>query len=247
MRRTVAVIPARFGSTRFPGKPLAMIGGRPMIQWVYARAMQAAEIDDILVATDDQRIAAAVAGFGGRAVMTSAEHTTGTDRIAEAIAGTEADLVVNLQGDEPLLPPSVIDNLVGAMRRSDAEMGTVAVPFSQTDAAATDPNAVKVVVDAQGRALYFSRSLIPFPRAGGTAVTPLLHWGIYAYRREFLDRFVTWPRGKLEGCEMLEQLRALENGAVIRTIIVEASSIGVDVPGDVERVERILRERGEIG
>lgn len=236
-RQTIAVIPARYGSTRFPGKPLAMIAGRPMIQWVYEKAAGATRVDDVLVATDDRRIAAAVESFGGRAVMTSPNHSTGTDRIAEAVEGTEADLIVNVQGDEPLVPSEVIDRLVVTMRESGAEMGTVAVPFAYSANPPENPNAVKVVTDSQGYALYFSRGLIPHPREGGTAVEPRLHWGLYAYRRDFLKRFVSWPAGRLEKCEMLEQLRALENGARIMVIEAEVRSIGVDMPEDISRVE----------
>jgi 3-deoxy-manno-octulosonate cytidylyltransferase (CMP-KDO synthetase) len=244
--RTVAVIPARFGSTRFPGKPLAAIAGRPMIQWVYERAAQAQKVDDVIVATDDQRIVEAVEAFGGTAVMTAADHATGTDRIAEAVTGVNADIVVNLQGDEPLLPPSVIDKLIDAMQESGADMGTAAVPFGQTQSDPLDPNCVKVVVDDRGFALYFSRSLIPFSRNGGVRVEPLLHWGLYAYKRDFLEQFVRWPQGRLEKCELLEQLRALENGAAIRVIEVQEVSMGVDVPADIAKVERLLRQRGEI-
>jgi len=239
----IAVIPARYGSTRFPGKPLALIAGKPMIQRVYECAREAQAIDEVIVATDDERIADVVAGFGGRAVMTSSEHQTGTDRIAEAIRNMPGEIILNVQGDEPLLPVEVLDGLVQAMKNSAADMGTVAVPFGLTQRDPGDPNAVKVVIGAQGYALYFSRALIPFDRAGSCAVEPLLHWGLYAYRRDFLERFVGWPRGRLEACEMLEQLRALENGARIMVVITEHQSAGVDVPEDVTRVEALLRER----
>ena len=244
--QVVAVIPARYASSRFPGKPLATIAGKPMIEHVWARARAAASVDRVLVATDDRRIADAVAAFGGRAVMTSPDHATGTDRIAEAIANTPGDLVVNLQGDEPLVPPAVIDDVVQALWTAQAPMGTVAVPFCQIAASPDDPNAVKVVVDRNGYALYFSRSRIPFERSGGTPVEPLLHWGLYAYRREFLEQFVSWPRGRLEACEMLEQLRALENNARIVVVETTAQSIGVDVPEDIPVVEAALRkEQGD--
>lgn len=239
----LAVIPARYGSTRFPGKPLALIAGKPMIQRVYECAREAQAIDDVIVATDDERIAEAVAGFGGEAVMTSSEHQTGTDRIAEAIQNRPGEIILNVQGDEPLLPVEVLNGLVQAMRNSTAEMGTVAVPFGLTGRDPGDPNAVKVVIGAQGYALYFSRALIPFDREGSGDPETLLHWGIYAYRRDFLDRFVGWPRGRLEACEMLEQLRALENGARIMVVTTEHQSAGVDVPEDIARVEALLRER----
>jgi 3-deoxy-manno-octulosonate cytidylyltransferase (CMP-KDO synthetase) len=243
MPRTVAVLPARYASSRFPGKPLALIAGRPMIQRVYERVRACPDLDEVVVATDDPRILAAVAAFGGRAVMTRADHPTGTDRIAEAVQAIEADLVLNVQGDEPLMPPVVLGELVRHMRRTGVEMGTAAVPFRLTGRDPADPNAVKVVVDQRSMALYFSRSLIPHCRSGGTPVEPLLHWGLYAYRRDFLQEFVAWPRGRLETCEMLEQLRALEHGARIYVLQTDQVSTGVDVPADVALVERLLREQ----
>ena len=242
--RTVAVIPARYGSTRFPGKPLALIAGKPMVQWCYESTRKCADLDDVIVATDDQRIADAVTSFGGKAVMTSPNHQTGTDRIAEAVANIDADLIINVQGDEPLMASSVLSQLIAKMRSTGAEMGTAAVPFSASGRDPQDVNAVKVVLDQAGMALYFSRSLIPFPRKGGVPVEPLLHWGLYAYRRDFLDKFVSWPRGVLEACESLEQLRALEHGAHISVIVTTERSIGVDVPEDIELVEKMLKERG---
>lgn len=243
--QTVAVIPARYASSRFPGKPLALIAGRPMIRRVVEQVRACPAVDEVIVATDDERIVRAVEAFGGTAVMTRADHATGTDRIAEAVQASRADLVLNVQGDEPLMPPEVLTALIQHMRRTGVEMGTAAVPFVRTGRDPSDPNAVKVVVDADSRALYFSRSLIPHCRQGGAAVEPLLHWGLYAYRRDFLQRFVAWPRGRLEGCEMLEQLRALEHGARIYVLQTEAVSVGVDVPADVALVERLLREQGK--
>ncbi|MBR4222951.1 MAG: 3-deoxy-manno-octulosonate cytidylyltransferase [Victivallales bacterium] len=243
MSRTIAVIPARYGSTRFPGKPLALIAGKPMVQWCYESTSKCKELDDVLVATDDQRIVDAVTSFGGKAVMTSPNHATGTDRIAEAIQGDSADLILNVQGDEPLMSANVLSRLILTMRESGAEMGTAAVPFKETGRDPMDPNAVKVVVDKRGFALYFSRSLIPFPRKGGVPVEPLLHWGLYAYRRDFLNSFVKWERGTLEACESLEQLRALENGAKISVIVTNERSVGVDVPEDIELVEKLIREK----
>jgi len=245
--KTVAIIPARYGSSRFPGKPLALIAGKPMIQWCYESTCKCPDFSDVLVATDDERIEACVQGFGGRAVMTSPHHTTGTDRIAEAAqAIPDAELIVNVQGDEPLMNAQVLSQLVHKMQESHAEMGTVAVPFSRTDRDPQDPNAVKVVVDGKGFALYFSRSLIPYPRQGGVAVEPLLHWGLYAYRRDFLYEYIRWSKGKLEECEKLEQLRALENGAKIGVIITECQSAGVDVPEDIVHVEKLIAELGAI-
>lgn len=242
--RTIAVIPARYGSTRFPGKPLADIAGKTMVQWCYESTKKCKDLDDVIVATDDQRIITAVQAFGGKAVMTSTNHQTGTDRIAEAVSGIDADLIINVQGDEPLMSANVLSQLICTMRNSGAEMGTAAVPFSDAGRDPADPNAVKVVVDNNGFALYFSRSLIPFPRKGGTAVEPLLHWGLYAYRRDFLNDFVKWPRGTLEACEMLEQLRALENGAKISVIITNERSVGVDVPEDIALVEALIKNKG---
>jgi 3-deoxy-manno-octulosonate cytidylyltransferase (CMP-KDO synthetase) len=238
----LAVIPARYGSTRFPGKPLAPILGKPMIQWVYERASQATRINQVLVATDDERIRDAVESFGGDAVMTASDHPTGTDRIAEAVSGREADLILNVQGDEPLIPPAVLDRLVQDMIESDADMGTVAVPFAATTRNPASSDAVKVVVDQSGNALYFSRALIPHAREGGTPVEPLLHWGLYAYQRTFLETFVKWPQSTLEKCEMLEQLRALDRGAVIRVLTVAEPVLGVDRPEDIAEVEKKLVE-----
>lgn len=241
--KTIAVLPARYGSSRFPGKPLALIAGRPMIQHAYESTRACPDLDEVIVATDDERIAVAVRNFGGKVVMTSPDHQTGTDRIAEAVAATDADLIVNVQGDEPLMSAAVLSELIQQMRRTGADMGTAAVPFSCSERDPADPNAVKVVVDRQGFALYFSRAPIPFARPGGTAVSPLLHWGLYAYTRDFLQRFVSWPKGALEECEMLEQLRALENGARIWVLQTTERSVGVDVPEDIRLVERLLAAR----
>jgi len=240
--RTVAVIPARYGSTRFPGKPLALIAGKPMIQRACESTMCCPDIDEVIVATDDQRIADVVHGFGGKAVMTSPDHKTGTDRIAEAIQDIPADLIINVQGDEPMMAHEVLSDLIKNMRKTGADMGTAAVPFSISGRSPEDPNAVKVVCDSRGFALYFSRSLIPFPRNGGQKVEPLLHWGLYAYTRKFLQQFVNWPQGMLENCEMLEQLRALENGARIWVLVTQHRSVGVDVPEDITLVEKLLQE-----
>ncbi len=239
--KTIAVIPARYGSTRFPAKPLALIAGKPMIQWTYESTCKCADFDEVLVATDDERIRLAVAGFGGTAVMTSESCRSGTDRIWEAIQGRAADLVVNVQGDEPLIPASVLHQLVSQMKSSGADMGTVAVPFSVAGRDPQDPNAVKVVLDARQFALYFSRAPIPFQRQGGEACEPLLHWGLYAYTRDFLERFVAWPTGRLEACEKLEQLRALENGAKICVLVTNERTADVDVPEDIARVEELIR------
>ena len=239
--KTVAVIPARYGSTRFPGKPLALILGRPMIQWTYERAA-ASQADEVIVATDDQRIFDCVESFGGRAVMTASDHPTGTDRIAEAVKDIDCELIINLQGDEPLLPTEVIDDLISLMKsRPEVQMGTVGVKKPFSDSAYTNPNNVKIVLDNSGRALYFSRSPIPYLRNDADEDQSMyLHWGIYAYRRQLLYDFITWPQGSLEKVESLEQLRALENGVNILVALTDQESVGVDVPEDIAEVEQIL-------
>ena len=204
----VIAIPARYASTRFPAKPLARLCGKPMIQHVYEKAA-ASKADLVLVATDHEEIARCVESFGGNAVMTAESHPSGTDRIAEAIAGIDCDLVINIQGDEPLLPTAVINELIDVMlTHPEYEMGTVAVPADR-EKIADNPNNVKVVFGSDHRALYFSRAPIPFLRTGGTAAPMWLHWGIYAYRRSALEQFIQLPPGSLENCEKLEQLRAL--------------------------------------
>jgi 3-deoxy-manno-octulosonate cytidylyltransferase (CMP-KDO synthetase) len=246
MPRTVAVIPARYAAVRLPGKPLLRETGKYLLQHVYERAACASRVDDVLVATDDERIVQAVQSFGGRAVLTSPAHRSGTDRVAEAMRNEEADFVVNVQGDEPEIEPGNIDKLVGLLA-DDAEvvMGSLACPFP-AGADPRDPNAVKVVLDGRGRALYFSRALVPYPRDGGgvpTAGGPgagglgaggpwLLHLGIYAYRRDFLLRLAKLPPTPLEQVERLEQLRALENGYAIAIAVVERSAVGIDTPAD---------------
>lgn len=240
----IAVIPSRYGSERFPGKPLAQIGGRPMIEWVWRRASAADLIDRVLVATDDKRIAETVHAFGGEVVMTSPEHTTGTDRIAEAIRELDADIVVNVQGDEPLIPADVINELVRCMETSAADMATAAVPFAD-ETQIENPNNVKVVCAADGAALYFSRAPIPYPRASDSKVAPLHHWGLYAYTRSCLERLTRQPPSPLECCERLEQLRALENGLRIQVLVVDQAAPDVNVPEDIARVEAILKERGD--
>ncbi len=240
-KHILAVIPARYASERFPGKPLANIAGKPMIQWVYERT-SAADVAETIVATDDDRIFNCVNAFGGKAVMTSPNHTTGSDRIAEAISHMEADIVINVQGDEPLISVSVINELIGIMKKQEhVEMGTIAVPFGLNDREYQNPNSVKVVVDDNNFALYFSRAAIPYFRATNiNVIQPLKHWGIYAYKTDFLRQFVKWPQGNLERTEMLEQLRALEHGVKILVLITENDTIGVDVPEDIEKVEQKL-------
>ncbi|MEK6642388.1 MAG: 3-deoxy-manno-octulosonate cytidylyltransferase [Planctomycetota bacterium] len=234
--KAIAVIPARFASVRLPGKPLLRETGKFLIQHVYEQARSATTISRVVVATDDARILDAVKSFGGEAVMTRADHPSGTDRVAEVAAGMDADIVVNVQGDEPELEPGSIDTLVGLMAaNADAPIGTLACPFA-IGADPVDSNAVKVVVDQRGRALYFSRSLIPFPRdAGGRVETPtnwLLHLGIYAYRREFLMKLASLKQTPLEKAEKLEQLRVLEHGYPLVVGVVQRAAIGIDTPED---------------
>ena len=239
--KCAVIIPARYASTRFPGKPLAILAGKPMIRHVCEKAA-ASKAGIVVVATDDRRIADAVESFGGRAVITSPSHPSGTDRIAEALGklGGEYDLVVNVQGDEPLIPTSVIDELIDAMRADpELPMATVAVPGNR---ATMTENNVKVVFGGDGNALYFSRSMIPFLRTGGVECGVWLHWGIYAYRRAALERFVALPPGSLENAEKLEQLRALENGISIKVVTSNLQSIGVDTPEDLAAAEKRLRE-----
>lgn len=234
----VAVIPARYASTRFPGKPLARETGKYLIQHVYERVRLARGLSRVIVATDDNRIFAAVREFGGEAAMTRADHASGTDRIAEVAAGLDADVVLNVQGDEPEIEPSSIELLIELMRRRpEASMATLACPFP-ADADPADPNAVKVVVDHNGFALYFSRSLIPYPRdTSGTVDVPsnwLLHIGIYAYRRAFLLSYAGLRPSRLEQTEKLEQLRALENGHRLVVGWVERACVGIDTPADYQ-------------
>ncbi len=238
--KVVGVIPARYASSRFPGKPLAPILGKPMIQWVYERSLLVRDVDEILVATDDRRIRDAVAGFGGRCVLTG-ECVTGSDRVFEAVRDEACDVVLNLQGDEPTLDPRSVSALVELMlERPELDMGTLVSPIrSRREYEA--PNVVKVALGAEGRCLYFSRSPVPHLRDvpfEGAAIWR--HVGIYAFRKPFLQVFTSWPRGILETSESLEQLRALENGVVIRAAQVEWPGCAVDTPEDLPGAERAL-------
>jgi 3-deoxy-manno-octulosonate cytidylyltransferase (CMP-KDO synthetase) len=239
----VGIIPARFRASRFPGKPLAEIAGRPMLVHVIEGARRAKRLREVVVATDDERIAAAAAAVGAPVAMTSPDHPTGTDRLAEAAATLADAIVVNVQGDEPLIEGFVIDAAVDALGAdAEAPMATVVHPL-EGDALA-DPNRVKVVLDRSGRALYFSRSPIPYRRADGPAPRWLQHVGLYAYRKPFLARFLALPPGEAERAEGLEQLRALEHGFAIRCAVIEGwRSVPVDVPADVAKVEAVLAQR----
>ena len=241
--RTLCVIPARYASTRLPGKPLADICGKPMICRVLERASRAQKPEKVIVATDDERIYDAVRAEGGEALLTRADHPTGTDRLAEvAEAYPEVDLIVNVQGDEPLIEPSVIDDLIAPFEMDEnLPMATVMVRMEDA-AEQLNPNNVKVVVDKLGYALYFSRSLVPCPRAAAGPVYK--HIGIYAYRRDFLLRYARLEPTPLERAESLEQLRALENGYGIRVLETDCRFVGVDTPEDLALVNKIYREQG---
>lgn len=237
------VIPARYASTRLPGKPLADIAGKPMIQHVYERAKLAKLPAEVIVATDNELVFQAVQEFGGSVVMTASDHPTGTDRLAEVAQRLpDADVIINVQGDEPLIPPTIIDDLAALFTNSQDElvMATLASPLLTEEQ--DNPAAVKVVTDLAGNALYFSRSLIPYPRNHHAELTFFKHIGIYAYRRDFLLKFAALKPTPLEQAESLEQLRALEHGYQIRVIKTEFRSVGVDTPEDLERVNQILTQ-----
>jgi len=242
--KVLGVIPARYASTRLPGKPLLDILGQPMIRLVYESAARARTLERLIVATDDERILAAVEAFGGHARLTSPEHNTGTDRVAEVAGGLEAEVVVNIQGDEPFVEPGMIDEIVQPLL-DDPELPMCTSMHEVTDPADfANPNVVKVVVDLSGHALYFSRSLIPYPRKReGHRVFE--HIGLYAYRREFLLKYARLPQTPLEKLESLEQLRALEHGYRIRVVETRQSYIplSVDTLEDLERARALARER----
>ena len=249
-----AVIPARYASTRFPGKPLAILGGKTVIQRVYEQA--ASVLSDVYVATDDERILSAVEAFGGRAVMTRTDHKSGTDRIEEAVEKIErqgmdkegqGDVIINIQGDEPFVQPSQIKTLMALFDDPETQIGTLGKRFESMEAV-QNPNSPKIVTDHRGFALYFSRSVIPFIR--GIEVEEWLshypflkHLGVYAYRREVLAEVTKLPQGVLEKAESLEQLRWLENGYRIRVGMTEVETVGIDTPADLDRAEQFLKQR----
>jgi len=243
--RVVGVIPARWASTRLPGKALVPICGKPLIQWVLERVLLATRLDEVLVATDDERIRSVVTSLGGMAVMTRTDHPSGTDRVAEAVSGRDAGIVINIQGDEPLIDPGLINHLVEVMVEGrEWDMATAATPIHASEEL-NKPSVVKVVVGEHGRALYFSRSVIPFVR--DTVPAGLIHWrhvGIYAYRRAFLDRLVKAPPCVLELTEKLEQLRALHLGARMKVVETREIGLGVDTPEDIGLVEAALKRAG---
>ncbi len=243
--KVVAIIPARYQSNRFEGKPLALIAGKPMIQHVYERAKSVSLLSRVVVATDDERIRDCVLSFGGEAVMTRSDHVSGTDRLAEAatvLEIPEQDVVVNIQGDQPLFPPEVIEQVATPLLEDPAlPMSTLIYKIIREEEI-QDPNHVKTVFDRNGRALYFSRSPIPFQRNPDEEIPPTYykHLGFYAYRKGFLLTFVGLPEGEWERYEKLEQLRALEYGYAIKVVLTEHDSVEVDTPKDAQRVEEII-------
>ncbi len=239
----LCVIPARYASTRLPGKPLAMLAGKTMIERVYNQASLARLPKEVLVATDDARIEEAVKAFGGKVMMTSQDHPSGTDRLAEvALSYPKVEVIVNVQGDEPMIPPELIDALAKAFEETpELEMATVKTPMQKEDY--DNPNAVKVVTDLNGYALYFSRSLMPYPRKKTEDFQVYKHVGVYAYKREFLLKYAALPPTPLEKVESLEQLRALENGTKIKVLTSDFQGIGIDTAEDLAAANKVFEER----
>ena len=242
----MAIIPARYASTRFPGKPLAVLGGKTVIQRVYEQVSSV--LDEVYVATDDQRIYDCVVSFGGRAVMTREDHKSGTDRIEEAVEKIQssADVIINVQGDEPFIQPSQIKTLMSLFDDPDTQIGTLGKPFESIEAV-DNPNSPKIVTDNRGFALYFSRSVIPYIRGKEHSdwfdEYPFLkHLGIYAYRREVLKEVTQLPQSSLEKAESLEQLRWLQNGYRIRVGLTDVETVGIDTPEDLQRAEEFLNQ-----
>jgi 3-deoxy-manno-octulosonate cytidylyltransferase (CMP-KDO synthetase) len=246
MSKAVGIIPARWGSTRFPGKALHPIAGKPLLQRVWERCRQAKKLDRLIIATDDFRIAEAAFEWGAEVAMTSANHASGTDRIAEVAAKLKQFAhIINIQGDEPLIDPKLIDRLVGQLQRDrKLELITAAHPFDDPQDAES-PHQVKVVLTGKSDALYFSRAEIPFARDAKSTAQYFRHQGIYGYRRDLLLRFVRWKTSPLERAEALEQLRALENGVRIRVVMTGSGSPGVDTPEDARMIEREIASRGQ--
>ncbi len=241
----LVVIPARYAASRFPGKPLVSIAGKPMIQHVVEQVRQATFPTRIVVATDDERIKAAVEAFGGEAILTRGDHRTGTDRVAEVAVHITADIYINVQGDQPLIDPGTVDAVAAVLVEDESiQLATPCCAINQKNEI-MDPNVVKVVQDFDGNALYFSRAPVPWVRDTGAKVAAqhCKHIGLYGYRREALLEFPTLPPGELERIEQLEQLRWLENGFRIHVIETEYDAISVDVPADVERVEKLLNSQ----
>ena len=241
MTKAVGIIPARWGSTRFPGKPLHPIAGKPLLRHVWERCRRAKKLDRVIIATDDMRIASAAFDWGAEVSLTSPRHCSGTDRVAEvARKAKEFTYVINIQGDEPFIEPSLIDKLVETLRADDRiDIVTAAHPF-ESQKAASSPHQVKVVLDLSSNALYFSRSPIPFLQNRHTGIKVLRHQGIYGFRREALLQFVKWKPSPLEQTESLEQLRALENGVTVHVLVTKHGSPGIDTPQDAKALEQKL-------
>lgn len=252
-QRFVGIIPSRYASSRFPGKPLALIGGKSMVERVYTQVTKV--LDLVYVATDDERIYNAVEAFGGKAVMTSENHHSGTDRVQEAYSkiGEGREVVINIQGDEPFIQASQLETLCQCFDREDTQIATLVKPFEPSDGfeALANPNSPKVVLDKDGRALYFSRSIIPYKRGAEQADwlklnTYYKHIGLYAYRADVLKEITALPQGTLELTESLEQLRWLENGYKIQTGITKAETVGIDTPEDLQRAEAFLKANSHL-
>ena len=248
MSKAVGILPARWGSKRFPGKPLHPIAGKPLLRHVWERCRRAKKLDELIIATDDFRIAEAAFDWGAEVAMTSANHASGTDRVAEVAAKMKGfSHIINIQGDEPLIDPKLIDRLVRELQGDKKlEMVTAAHPFEDAREAES-PHQVKVVLSGSGDALYFSRAAIPFVRDAANIGTFFRHQGIYGYRCDLLLRFVRWKISPLERAEALEQLRALENGVRIRVVMTGSGSPGVDTPEDARMIERVLKSAGRRG
>lgn len=243
--KAVGILPARWASTRLPGKVLVPIAGKPMLERVWMRVKAARELSDVIIACDEPHVLEAAQGFGARAVMTRKDHPSGSDRAAEAAAATDADIIVNIQADEPLMDPALIDELVRSLKKDQSCVLATPVKRIGSVEEFRNPNVVKVVVDKNRCALYFSRSPIPFKRDGDPDIKNYFkHLGMYAYRREFLFEYCRWPKSFLEQEECLEQLRVLEAGYRIKTVETGMETIGVDTPEDVIRVETYMKEHG---
>lgn len=245
MNKIIAIIPARYQSSRFPGKPLALINGKPMIQWVYERVSSIQKISQTYVATDDERIAECVQQFNGEAIMTSAKHESGSDRLAECteiLKLNEDDIILNIQGDEPLIQEIMVQELISTISDQDVYMGTLKERITDVDDI-ENPNIVKVITDVNNNAIYFSRYPVPYDRSGLKDLVYYRHVGVYAYRVFFLKRFTQLPKSCLEIAESLEQLRVLENGYKIRVLETQCSSIGVDTVEQLKFVEEIMRRQ----
>ena len=239
--KTAAIIPARFASTRFPGKPLHLLAGKPLVQHVWERCQEADSFSQVVIATDDMRIAETAFAFGAEVALTSAKHQSGTDRIAQVAKNMpQTGFFLNVQGDEPLVSPKLLRKLAKELVQEKLSMITAANPFPDGEPV-ENPNAVKVILDRNSDAIYFSRSVIPFSRDKDAAVQYYRHQGIYGYSRQFLLQFVKWKPTMLEKAEQLEQLRAIEHGVKIRVVVNKSSSLGVDTPEDAVQAESLLR------